>query len=608
MRFVHDVWLYAVLLLPLVWLGLRLADRRAAGRLWLLLGQRAAEHVEGANPRLRGWRRFFLLAGLFFLLLGLARPQWGASEVVVTQRGSDIVVALDISNSMLAEDVLPNRLERAKAELTAFLGRLDGSRVGLVFFAGSAFVQCPLTLDYGTAEIFLRMAAPDMLSEQGTALGTALETARGLLAKGRSGEVGGAFQAILLVTDGEDLEGSWESAARDCVRDGVRLIPVGVGEEGGGLIPVTDEQGRPSGFLKDDEGKVVMTRLDMASLGAMAALNAGSPFRIGVDGLAGDRLFAELERMGKRDLEERRISAYQERSVWPLLLAALAFMLRLLVGSRKRRPHRATALAVGLLALLAHGEARAVLRPAGGDELGRGREYYLAGEYEAALDAFYSALVAAPEDPLISLAMGETLFQLERYEDAQREFARALTLTGDPELRAEALFNGGTTLLATEQLEDAVSSFRESLRVDPAQEDALVNLEAALRRLEQQQQQEQQQDKSDQDQQQQENQPRDEQQDQTQDQPPQDRQEDEQQDQEQQPEQQEQEQQEPPPGEQPEPEEGSEEEQEQQPPVEEMTPEQAEQLLKALDRDEEELKKSVQKRLRGGRATSGKRW
>src|SRR5210317_1651597 len=100
--------------------------------------------------------------GVSCFLMALARPQWGASEVTVTQRGSDIVVALDISNSMIAEDVLPSRMERAKTELGAFLNRLEDSRVGLVFFAGSAFVQCPLTLDYGTADIFLKMAGPDM--------------------------------------------------------------------------------------------------------------------------------------------------------------------------------------------------------------------------------------------------------------------------------------------------------------------------------------------------------------------------------------------------------------------------------------------------------------
>ena len=240
MRFVNEFWLYLIPSLPLLWLGLRAADRHAASRLTTLLGPEAARHVEGANPRVRSWQRFLSFAGAFWLLLALAQPQWGAREVSVTQRGSDIVVALDISNSMLAEDVPPNRMESAKGELNNFLNRLENSRVGLVFFAGSAFVQCPLTMDYGTAEIFLRMAGPDMMSEQGTAIGAALETSRQLLAKGRNGAGDASFQAILLVTDGEDLEGTWEQQSQACAKEGIKVIPVGVGEESGGLIPVED--------------------------------------------------------------------------------------------------------------------------------------------------------------------------------------------------------------------------------------------------------------------------------------------------------------------------------------------------------------------------------
>ena len=617
MLFAEDFWLYLILLLPLVWLVMRATDRGVRRRLERLLGRRASQHVEGLRPRTRAWRRFLLFAGLFWLLLALARPQWGAREVAVSQRGSDIVIALDISNSMLAEDVLPNRMERAKAELAAFLRRLEDSRVGLVFFAGGAFVQCPLTLDYGTAEIFLKMADPDMLSEQGTAIGSALETARSLLAKGREDQSRGNFQAILLVTDGEDLEGKWEDAARACRDEGIRLIPVGVGEEGGGLIPMTDAGGQAAGFLKDDEGNVVMTRLDMASLESMAAIGGGSPFRVGVDGLAGDRLFAELERLGKRDLEERRISAYEERFVWPALLAALCLLLRLVLGARRRMTGGTApaALAAVLLVMACAGDARAIMRPPGGEHLEAGRDHYLAEDYEAALNEFASALVAAPEDPLASLAMGETLFQLERFEEADREFVRTLELTDDPELRAEALYNGGTTALAQDDLEAAVDRLREALRLDPDQLDALVNLETALRRQQQQEQQQQQegQDQQDQPQEQQGDQQNQQEQDpqnqqEQQDQEQQDQENpQQQQDQQEQPEQEQEQEQQSEPQEQP----GEQEQEEQdqgEPEEQELTPEQAMQLLQALDRDEEELKKSVQKRLRGGRPKSGKKW
>jgi len=623
-RFSQEFWLYLVPLVPLLWLVFRAADRRTAERLKALLGENAEGHVEGFNRRLQGWRRFFFLAGIFWLLLALARPQWGANEVSVTQRGSDIVIALDISNSMLAEDVLPNRMGRAITELTSFLNRLEDSRVGLVFFAGSAFVQCPLTLDYGTAEIFLRMAGPDMMSQQGTAIASALETSRVLLDKGRPEGQKNNFQAILLVTDGEDLEGKWEEQAEACKRGGIKVIPVGVGDKGGGLIPAFDTHGRPDGFMKDEEGNVVMTRLDLVSLEKMAGIGGGSSFLIGVDGLAGDRLFAELQRLGKRDLEDRRISSFKERYVWPLMLALICFVLRL--GLHARRPNRAkgsfptatgakiSMAMVLLIPLLLTQSAEAALRPVGGKEAMAGRDFFLAGDFENALDKFEEALIQAPEDPLISLALGETLHHLERFEEAGVEFERALDLAEDPVLKAEALYNLGTTRLANDQIDKAAEDLLASLQWDPNQADALHNLEVALQRIEQQQQQEQEQqedqenkDGEKQEDQQQEKQ--DGQQDQE-DQQEQDQQQEDQkkeeQDQEQNQDQQNEEQQQENEQQQSEDQEQSDQDEVKNP--DEMTKEQALQLLQALDKDEEELKRSVQKRLQGGRPKSGKKW
>lgn len=614
MRFAQEFWLYLVPLVPLLWLVFRAADRRSTRRLQTLLGSDAQGHVEGINSRLQGWRRFFFLAGIFWLLMALARPQWGTNEVTVTQRGSDIVIALDISNSMLAEDVPPNRMGRAVTELKSFLNRLEDSRVGLVFFAGAAFVQCPLTLDYGTAEIFLKMAGPDMMSQQGTAIASALETSRKLLGKSRAEGQHNNFQAILLVTDGEDLEGQWEEQAQACKADGIKLIPVGVGDKGGGLIPAFDLHGRPDGFMKDEDDKVVMTRLDLVSLEKMAGIGGGSSFLIGVDGLAGDHLFAELQRLGKRDMEDRQISSYKERYVWPLLLGLICFVLRMILHSRRpNRPGGAfpasggslNALVLLSIVLSVWGTpARAGLRPVGGDEAMAGRDFYVAGEFEQALEKFEEALIHAPEDPQISLALGETLHQLERYEEAGVEFERALQLTEDSSLKAEALYNLGTTLLAGGQTDPAIENLLASLQWDPNQADARHNLEVALRMAEQQQQQQEQQQDQDQENEDQENQEEQQQEeDQNKDQENQENQE--QQDQEEQQDQQQEDQQNK--------EEQQSENQEQKDEdgsenPEEMTTEQALQLLKALDRDEEELKRSVQKRLQGGRPRSGKKW
>ncbi|MGD9547061.1 MAG: VWA domain-containing protein [Candidatus Krumholzibacteriia bacterium] len=629
MKFAQEVWLFAIPLLPLLWLLLRSGDRRARRRRTLLLGEQAAAHVEGDNRRLRSWDRFLLLGGIFWLLLALARPQWGASEVTVTQRGSDVVIALDISNSMLAEDVVPNRMERAKAELGAFLDRLQDSRIGLVFFAGSAFVQCPLTLDYGTAQIFLNMADPDMLSEQGTAIASALDAARELLAKGKEGGPAGSFQAVLLVTDGEDLEGDWEAGAQACLDAGIRIIPVGVGDEAGGLIPVTDNQGRPAGFLKDAEGNVVLSRLDMVSLEKMAAMGGGAPFRIGVDGLAGDRLFVELERLGKRDFEDRRISAYQERYLIPLLLAFCSLGLRLILRPRRRQDQAGHLRAAVLLAAVAGlaagfgppGRAAAGVVTPESQAMARGRDLYAQGDYQGALTEFGSALVHDPENPLVSLALGETLHRLEQYQDAVREFERTLTLTEEPDLRAEALYNTGTSLLGAGEPEAAAAKLRESLALDPDQTDALFNLELALKMMQEQQQQQeqgqddQQQQEEQQEEQEQQNQDQGEQdredrqeQEQQQDQQQQEQQEQEQQQEQQQQDQQQQEQQQQEQQQQESPPQDQDSEQEQEGDPEQLTKDQAMQILNALDRDEEELKRSVQQRLKGGKPRSGKRW
>ena len=627
MRFAAQPWLWVVPVLPVLWLGLRLWDREGRRRMRSLLGDRAAAHVEGRHASLLGWDRFLLLAGLFWLLIALARPQWGASEVTVTQRGSDVVVVLDISNSMRAEDVAPSRLERAKTELGSFLQRVQDSRIGLVFFAGAAFVQCPLTLDYGTADMFLKMADADMLSEQGTNIGAALSTARQLLAKGRQGgSAAEGFQAIILVTDGEDLEGDWQKEADACQKEGIRVIPVGVGSAEGGLIPAFDRQGRPAGFMKDEEGNVVTTHLNLEALDKLGALGGVGSFRLGVDGLAGDRLYRELQRLGRRDLEDRRVSAYKERFVWPLMLAIGCFALRLGLRPWRRHALRVVAL-IACLAVLPSASRAAGLVRDGATAAAEGRRLYEKGDFQGALSAFQGAVVQAPDDPLLSLAVGESLFRLQKYPEALREFDRALSLTDDPSLRAEAHYNRGTTALAAGDVEGAIKSLRESLKLDPDQQNATFNLEAALRRQQQEKQQQNEpkqdknkQDKQEQQKQEQQKQEQQKQEQQKQEQQKQDRQEQkdqqEQQEQQQDKQQQDQNQQDQQQEQQSKDEQGPPKPEEQQPQAgakrdgaqPELTDEQAAQILKALDRDEEELKRSLQKRVQGKRPRSGKRW
>jgi Ca-activated chloride channel homolog len=639
-QFAAGTWLFGLLGLPLLWFALRLADRRGERRARTLLGDLAVSHREGWNPRVRSWRRFLFLSGIFWLLVALARPQWGASEVTVSQRGRDIVIALDISNSMLAEDEPPNRLERAKAELREFIGKMEHGRIGLVLFAGAAFVQCPLTTDYATADMFLDMAAPDMISTQGTNIAAALQVSREMLLSGRPQGTGDEqFEAALLVTDGEDLEGGWEDEVQSCREEGVIVIPVGIGKDTGGLVPRFDARGNRDGFMRDPQGNVVMSRFDAAALAKIGELGGSQAFRIGIDGLAGERLRRVLSQLGEREFEDRRISAYQERFRWPLGLALACFVLRAVVGAR--RPPRAAAVrtaAAGALALLILGSAGSAeagpWRPDGAALVERGREHYAAGQYAEALADFQAARALDPEDARLSLAVGEALHRLQRYEEAGREFDRAVSQAQAADLQAEGLYNAGTNALASGDAQRATDLLRRSLRLDPNRTDALTNLELAMRQQQQQQQQQDQKDKQKdnqkddqkkdeqqkQDQQKQDQQDKDkEKQDQqSQDQQNQDQQNKDQQNQDQQDKDQQkqdqQEQQDQKQADQKQPDQPKDQAQEQagkpegQPDQQQIDQERALQILKALDRDEEELKRSVQQRLRGGKNKSGKTW
>lgn len=612
MRFAAGHWLYLLGSLPVLWAYLRWGDGRARYRLAALLGPRADEHVEHMPPAARQWRRFFLFAGLACLILALARPQWGAHEVVVQQRGTDVVIALDISNSMRAEDVVPSRLARARAELGTFLERFDRGRVGLVLFAGQAFVQCPLTLDLGTARLFLRMADPDMISAQGTALGAALSTGADLLASGAGDRTSGVRRAVILVTDGEDLEGGWQEAATRCREQGIAVIPIGVGEETGGLIPLPGDSEGVTGYLKDDEGQVVMSRLDLDSLQQLAEYGTGAVFRIGARGLDIESLMTLIVGLGERELDGRHVTQYEERFVWPLALALFFLWARTLVRARPVRRHAAATAGLALWLALAATPltvTASVLEPPGAGAVARGIESYRSGDYEAALDAFLEARALDPDDPRLALAVGEAMSRLERHEEAAQEFSRALALTDDPELRAEALYNAGTDALAAGDPARAAEQLRGSLALEPDRLDTLRNLEYAVRMMEQAPPQQSQDSQDGEDGEQDEQQQQEGQQDQQD--PSSEDQQQQQQDQSSGEDESEAEQQQSQP-EQPEestaedaqPQEGEEE----APDPEEISRERALSILKGLDRDEEELRRSLQKRLKGQEAASGKRW
>jgi Ca-activated chloride channel family protein len=252
-------------------------------------------------------------------------------EVEVEQEGIDVVVALDISRSMLAEDVAPSRLARAKAELAGLIDSLDGDRVGLVFFAGAAFPQCPLTVDYAAARLFLSQADPTMISAQGTSLAVAVRTALDLF-----DEESGRTRVILAVTDGEDFEGGLGEVREELSERGVSLFAVGIGTADGAPIPQLDDYGRRQGFVRDRGGKVVISRLEEAELISIVQGTGGVYARAGSGGLDIDRLRREISALEGSAYSSQRVTSYQDRFVLPLAFALVLLAAESFIRDRRR--------------------------------------------------------------------------------------------------------------------------------------------------------------------------------------------------------------------------------------------------------------------------------
>jgi Ca-activated chloride channel family protein len=280
------------------------------------------------------WTRQTIKAVLFslsilLLIVALSEPRFGTKLEMVTRRGVDIIVALDTSLSMMAEDIPPNRLMRARLEIESLIDRLDGDRIGLVAFAGQSFVLCPLTLDYGAAKLFLDSIDTGLIASQGTAIAQAIRTATDAFGTDEQ-----KYKALVLITDGEDHAGEALAAASLAAEAGVRIFAVGIGTQDGELIPVKKE-GRTE-FLKDREGNVVKTRLDEATLVEMARETNGGYVRSQRGRVGLDEIYAQISEMEKRELGSRKLSQFRHRYQWPLAIALIGVILESLMSDRRR--------------------------------------------------------------------------------------------------------------------------------------------------------------------------------------------------------------------------------------------------------------------------------
>lgn len=285
----------------------------------------------GASLPRRLFKMAVLTVAVALLVFALARPQWGSRMELVQRKGLDIVVAVDVSLSMLAEDIRPDRLARSKQEIARFVDRLEGDRIGLVAFAGDAFLQTPLTSDYAAFRIFLDVLEPGLIEAPGTDISRALEAGLQAFPEGE-----GKYRVMVLLTDGEDHGGRALRIAEEAARAGVVIYTVGIGSLAGVPIPVEGPSGRRS-YKRDRQGEIVSTRLDPELLMQIARATGGEFYHAQPGRFELLDVLKKINAMEKRSLDAESVSRLEERYQLPLAIAIGLLMLEMLVSDRRRR-------------------------------------------------------------------------------------------------------------------------------------------------------------------------------------------------------------------------------------------------------------------------------
>jgi Ca-activated chloride channel family protein len=285
--------------------------------------------VASVSKRKQKIKAVFIVIALLFIIFSLVQPKWGYHWEDVERRGIDLVVAVDTSRSMLADDIKPNRLQAAKREISDLINVIDGDRVGLVAFAGTAFLQCPLTLDYGAFNLFLDDINTNLIPVGGTSFGEAIKKSMSAFSSKLK-----KHKAIVLITDGEDHQGNAMEMAKAAKEQGIVVYTVGVGKKEGAYIRLKDGKGNET-LLKDREGQVVKTRLDEVLLNKIALETGGAytPAYGTQWGLA--NIYTNIiGNMEEKQLGGRKIKLYENRFQIPLFIALILIMLESLIGER----------------------------------------------------------------------------------------------------------------------------------------------------------------------------------------------------------------------------------------------------------------------------------
>jgi len=431
LSFASPEWFWALLLLlPLLVVFIQAGKRRSA-LLAKILAPRLQPQLAGrVSPLLRNLRSAFLFLALIFIVTALARPQFGSIEQQIKSRGRDVIIAIDTSRSMLSTDTAPTRLGRAKLIAQDLLNLLHGDRVGLIAFAGDAFLEAPLTLDKGAVLTSIQDLDTNTIPKGGTDIASAIRMAIAAFGKGE-----GTSRALVLMTDGEELDESGVAAAKEAGALGIKIFTIGFGSATGSLIPIKNDAG-DNDFVRDENGQPVNSKLDAPRLTEIANASGGFYLPYGQDAaqVIFDKGLIPLEEKDNLTLVARKPI---ERYAWPATAALVLLGLWSILGEGRRRVARAVTALIGLGIFMLPSSLQA-----------SGLNDYSAGNYQGALQDFEQRLKAGDKTPEVQFDAGAAAYKAGDYAKAAGYFSEAMT-SDNPKIRQAATYNLANSLVRT---------------------------------------------------------------------------------------------------------------------------------------------------------------
>ena len=493
-RFEDPIYLWLLVLIPILALVRFISYRNQKKRLRKFGDPKLLKHLMPDVSRFRPVVKFWLLlAALSLLIIMLARPQLGTKISQEKRTGIETIIALDISNSMLAEDIVPSRLDRSKMMVENLVDHFTDDKIGLIVFAGDAFVQLPITSDYVSAKMFLSSIDPSMMATQGTDIATAIDMATNSFTQEE--DIG---KAIIVITDGEDHEGGALEAVESAKKKGMRVYVLGVGSPQGAPIPIPGT----GDYMKDNTGNTVMSALNEEMCKQVAAAGGGAYIHVENNSAAQKQLDNELDKLSKKETSTTVYSDYDEQFQAFGILALLLLILEICIFDR-RNPllknislfgKRKVAAALLLLAVMS------VSAQTDRQYIRQGNKQFNAGDYPNAEVSYRKAVEKNPKNPQAVFNLGNALLAQKKDSAAIEQFQNAANLETNPLRKYQSFHNIGVICQGHKMYGEAIEAYKSALRLNPADDETRYNLVLCQHQKQKQDQnkQNQQQNKNDQ--------------------------------------------------------------------------------------------------------------